>query len=286
MFALNDIFKETTLVKVGGEIDIVHILLSSVTMAGVDTIQSMSEIKETKSTLIKKIVSNSQQKKWTESALKINGIFKNYRHKNDPKETEEAIDHLQQSILQLLFAMESNSSVLVLSGTNPIEKKHLLPDEIRIPSEILFSSIQTKSINLPVVKNEIERKDVKRIIEVLSSKEYITYRDAQSEIENNSNFTNKTVKLIETAGRDLYRKNLKTLDLKENIVKAVPLSSKVIDLFFGKFPGILTEYGATVLTDYLKVSKTIPIYNCSNVWRDIFSSRINKLKTAANNKQK
>lgn len=248
-------------------VDTTHILLSALTMAGVDNIQSSSIPFLTETKLIRKINSKTFSKKWSKCNNNVSGITERYITRKSSDATKEAIRNVSHRISQLLYAMQTNSGILTFSPLNKMDNKDLLPLELIYPIDILYSSVQTQNANLPIVKLDLEKKELKRLVEVLKSKEFEIYKEAQMEIELNKNLTVKTVKRIEKAGKDLYVKNNKILNLRENLIKAIPLSSRVVDLFFGKIPGLLTEHSGKILTDYLKLNKTIPIYNCDSMLR-------------------
>lgn len=275
--ALHHIINESSLGKNDIPIDTHHLLLSALTMAGVDNIQSSSIPSTTKTKLITKIDSKTFSEEWSKCNSKIGVITEKYITNKSSKETKEAIGNVSHRISQLFYAMQTNSGILTFSPLNQIENKEHLPIELIYPVDILYSSVQTQNANLPIVKFDLEKKEFKRLIDVLESKEFNNYKEAQTEIELNRNLTIKTVKLIEKAGKELYTKNSRILNLRENLIKAIPLSSKVIDLFFGKLPGMLTEHSGKILTEYLKINKTIPIYNCDSMLTELLNYRLKKV---------
>ncbi|WP_459209091.1 hypothetical protein [Aquimarina rhabdastrellae] len=275
--ALHHVINESELGKNDIPVDIPHLLLSALTMAGVDNIQSSSIPSNTETKLITKIDSQTFSEEWSECSSKIRTITEKYISEKSSEETKEAVRNVSHRISQLFYAMQTNSGILTFSPLNRIDNKEVLPLELIYPIDILYSSVQTRNANLPIVKLDLEKKEFKRLIDILESKEFSYYKEAQSEIELNKNLTIKTVKLIEKAGKDLYTKNSKILNLRENLIKAIPLSSKVIDLFFGKLPGMLTEHSGKILTDYLKLNKTIPIYNCDSMLTELVNYRLKKI---------
>ena len=246
-------------------IDVPHFFFSAITMAGVDCIQSMLPFEETRTTLIKKIVKKYLITEWANCLMQVEENFKMYSLPKMSKKIERELFSLKHTTLQLLFAMKSNSSVLLISDFLTIKDKFQIPPELTMPFELLFSSIQSKNAQLPIVKYDLPKKDVRKLLEIISSKEFETYKEAQAEIEKNKKLTAKTINSIETAGKDLYRINKKFLTLKESVVKAVPLSPKVIELFFGKLPGILVEFASEILIEYLGINNTIPIYSADSI---------------------
>ena len=200
------------------------------------------------------------------------------KEKISEKDTNEGLDHFKHRVSQLLYSLKSNSSVLTFSNFFEIKFSEKLPLELIVPFNILSGSIQVKAASLPVIKYEAEKTDIRKFIEIIYSREFTNYKEAQTEIELNKNLTNKTVKLIERAGKELYFKNTNQLNLKDSIIKTIPLTSKIIELFFGKLPGILAEFSGNILSDYLKINRSLPIYNCGPVINEIHTSRINKIK--------
>ncbi|KAA9352788.1 hypothetical protein [Larkinella humicola] len=272
--ALHEVFNESPMAVKNQPIDISHFLLSALTMAGVDSIQSFGELSYSKTKLIKKNVSKLSRNEWSRCSEKVQDTFDKYRIPNISKEMDEEISSMSHRVSQLFYAMKSNSGILSFFEIGNIKNKHLLPPELALPLEILFLSIQIKTTNLPVLRYDIEKKDINKLIEVLNSKEFEVYSEAQSELETNSSITNKTINAIEKAGKDLYKKNIRILDIKESVIKTIPLTSKVIDLYFGKMPGILAEYGGKILIDYLGLNKTIPIYSCDTILTGMLKSRL------------
>jgi len=267
--ALDNMYNKGPFADKENSIDIPHVLLSALTMSGVDTISSMGEFQNSNTTLIKKITSKASVKKWSEIYQKSNSIIETYKTNVKDEKVKEELDGIKHKISQLLFALKTNSGIITFSNFTEINNKENLPLDLVIPFNILMQSIQTKSANLPVLKYETDKKDIKRFLTILESKEYNNYKDAQSEIELNQNLTSKTIRAIEVAGKDLYKKNLSHFEIKENVIKAIPLTGKIVELFFGKLPGILTDFSGTLLGDYLKLNKSIPIYNCEPIIENI-----------------
>jgi hypothetical protein len=288
--ALEHIFNKGPLVDKENVIDIPHVLLSALTMSGVDNISSMGKFENSNTTLVKSITSKSSAKKWNEVYTKTKNIIDAYKSDAKSGKVKKELDEVQHKISQLLFSLKTNSGIITFSNFTELKNKDILPIDIAVPLEILMSSIQTKSANLPVLKYETDKKDIRRFITILESKEFKYYKEAQSEIEQNQNLTSKTIKAIEIAGKDLYKKNISHIEIKENALKAIPLTGKVVELFFGKLPGVLTDFSATVVGDYLKLNKSIPIYSCEPIIKQIKMAslqaqvlKIHEIKKSKNN---
>jgi len=267
--ALDHYYNEGPFADSENQIDIPHVLLSALTMSGVDTISSMGKFQNSNTTLIKKITSKASSKKWSEIYRKSDTIIDAYKTNIKDDKVKDELDAIKHKISQLLFSLKTNSGIITFGNFTEIKNKESLPLDLIIPFDILMQSIQTKSANLPVLKYETDKKDIKRFLTILESKEYGNYKEAQSEIEQNQNLTSKTIRAIEVAGKDLYKKNLSHIEIRENALKAIPLTGKIVELFFGKLPGILTDFSGTLLGDYLKLNKSIPIYNCEPIIENI-----------------
>lgn len=257
-------------------LNVAHIILSSITMAGVDEIHTLGKFNSSDSKLIKKVLSDKSTEKWARIYQAVESIFAQYYHQKLTLESKKELDRFKNIIRSLFFAMQSNSGILTFSDIRNKIKKELIPIDVYLPVDILLGSINTIVANLPVIKQDIEKRDIQKLIDVLQSNEFRIYKEAHTEIEKNLSLTTKHVRTIEFAGKQLQKKYFNLLQLKEGIVKALPLTSKVVELFFGKLPGMLSDYSSNIILEYLKLNKTVTIYNCENVMKHIITSSIRK----------
>lgn len=261
------------------KIDVPHVFFSAITISGVNQIISFDFPKESNTKLITGLISESDKDKWQKATDKVNELMMFY-HPNTDREEYSSVSY---RLSNLLFAMETKSSILQMFGNSLFGNLNKLNPEVAIPISTIEKSIQHANAQLPVIKSDINKVDIERLFEVLESKEFGIYKEAQDEISLRDNLTSKTIARIEKAGKDLYRSNLSTMEIKESMINSIPLTSKVVELFFGKLPGILTEFSSKFLTDYLKGGKSLAIYDCSNIMTEQLKKRIN---TNANNMTK
>lgn len=250
-------------------IDLSYLLLSATTMAGVDNIFS---IKKVESSFIKKEVSEKQAEKWAKSVRKVDNAVSKYNNGSLSEEDDEELRHMGSILGDLAYAMETNTGMLIFSELNKYSYK--LPIELRVLTEILFKSIQKTEASLPIVQMNVEKKDIQRLLDIMASKEFTFYKEAQSEINSNDTVSDKMVKNIEKTAQQLYRKNSKILSLKEGIIETIPFSASIVELFFGKLPGIFTEYVAKKLTSKSNSSKSITLYNCRPVLNEVIRASL------------
>ncbi len=282
--ALNEVINNTMLPKNGDKIDIPHLLLSVLTMAGVDSIESIGSIQNSDTKLVKNILTQKSVSKWAEIYKKTQKSFELFKRDEASAEINRALEDIKHKVNQLLFSLNTNSGILSFIEFQKDNYEQLLPLEVVLPLRILNESIQSKKINLPIAVYEVEKIDVKRFVSVLESKEFYFYKEAQAEIEQSNTLSDKTIGLIENAGKELYRKNRNLFNMEDKVVKMVPLTSKVVELFFGKLPGILIEFSGNLLSDYLKINKSIPIYNCGFLLEELTSNRLRNIDDSMNNK--
>jgi hypothetical protein len=283
MAAMNEVCNNVMLPEKFTTIDVPHLLLSALTMAGVDTVYSMGNLSNSETKLVKKIATKTSEKKWGQVNDMTYNAFESLKVDIKNKEVISELDKLKHKVSQLLFSMKTNSGILTFDNFVEIKHENKLPFELVIPLKMLLQSIQTKSALLPVLKYEVDKIDVRRFIEILESREFYSYKEAQSEIELSTSLGDKTIKLIEKAGKDLYKKNSAQLNLRENLIKAIPMSSKVIEIFFGKLPGIMTDFAGNILGDYLKINKSIPIYYCGDIFNQLIRTRIEQKNRSMEN---
>ncbi|MFA6060392.1 MAG: hypothetical protein WC756_19485 [Taibaiella sp.] len=125
-------------------LDLTHIILSVVTMAGVDSIHSIGNMNDTNTKLVKKILSEKSTVKWAICHDKISTIFNSYKNEASTKDEKDSLNSFSHFVTSLFYGMETNSGILLLSDPSKELKKDLLPLEIRLPSEVLINSIQER----------------------------------------------------------------------------------------------------------------------------------------------
>src|ERR1700733_6349181 len=91
------------------QFDITHIVLSAIAMAGVDSIYSMIEIKSSDTKLIKDVISTDSIEKWDTCVRKVNDVFTIYKQPNLNEAEYNQINYFSYLIIDLLFAVETNS---------------------------------------------------------------------------------------------------------------------------------------------------------------------------------
>ncbi len=269
--AFNDVLNMPQLKGDLPQIDFPHILFSAVTISGVNQILSFDFPKESNTKLIKRLVSESEKEKWQKANEKVNELMEFYHPGIDKEEYSSASYRLSN----LLFAMETKSSILQMFRSNLFGDLDKLNPEVAIPISAIEKSIQHANAQLPVIKYDINKIEVERLFEVLESKEFSFYQEAQEEISLMGNLNHKAIDRIEKTGKDFYRSNLSTIDIKESMINSIPLTSKVVELFLGKLPGFFTEFFSKILSDYLKENKSLVVYDCSNIITEQLTKRIN-----------
>jgi hypothetical protein len=200
-------------------IDIPHILFSALTMSGVDEINSIGPLQYSKTTLLSKIVKQTAIKQWTDAYEKTEPIFNGFKNDLKDKKVNDELDVIRYKLIHLLFALKTNSGILSFGYSTEIKHNELLPLELTVPLNILYTSIQTKVANLPVINLEVEKKDIRNLMDILLSKEFKNYKLAQSEIEQNKQLTNKTIRAIETTGKELYKKTFRICTSAKTLLK-------------------------------------------------------------------
>lgn len=286
LFTANYLVSEVAELDKNENVDLPHILLSTLIMSGVDSITTFGKIDNTETKLITKGISKKELKRWCDIQGRVNTIISNYNPKTNAEKKFSGIDEFEHKLGQLLFALETNSGILSYSDFAQNDNLHEVPKELAIPYKILNDSILAKEILLPVPHYEVEKKDIRYLLDVIEGKEFANYRQAQSEIEKSHRFDQKVIKSIESAGKDLFKKNSNYFVMRDNTIKAIPLTGKVVEMFFGKLPAIVSDYAGTLLSDYLKINKSIPIYNNGKIVFDVVTGILkDQVVKAANDKE-
>lgn len=248
-------------------VDTTYFFLSAIAMSGVDYIYSMTSLFNTYSKLVRSKVKDDLIHDWFKCFQQVNGSFNNFRSPKMSKRQQHSLFFYEVTTMQLLFALKNNSSVLIIKSLDSLVDEQSVSPELKLPYDFLRKSTQFNYAQLPIVRYDMQKKDIRKLLDVIASKEFESYKEAHSEIERTNKLTSKVIRPIEAAAKDLLKKNTDLLCSRESVLKAIPLIPEVIESFFGKLPGVLAEQSGKLLTDYLKSKRSIPIYSADSISR-------------------
>lgn len=276
-----EILNHRFFVEKAGNIDFYSILGGHLIQCGVEKIITWDS-EETRTKKFKYLndkISYYKDSKFTEIYERTNALFRFYIREYDPiSENHKDIYKVESFLGELFFSIEMNSSFPILLGFPNIQKiKNKVPIELYKPLEFLFNSIKQEEITLPTAYRILNKNDIMSFRKVVESKKFKEYCDAHSEAENSRSKIHKTVSNIKAVGKSLYVNNSRFLTLNKTILSTLETGSKLIDLFAGKLPSILSEYSVKLLSNFSNSEKRVVFYDCTSIHDGLIKDRIKLL---------
>jgi len=177
---------------------------------------------------------------------------------------------LGEFIIDLMFAMEHKTSLMTLLPFPNMENiREMIPAELFFPIKNLMSSFEPSFPNLPFPKLSIQSRNLRRFEQILRSDLFSIYSSQHSNLEINSVNKKLAFKGIVNSGKNVLQRNLDALQLKNLTISVLPVTTKLIDIVFGKLPGILADYSASLLSDYIKNDRRIVVYQMNSVFDNL-----------------
>jgi hypothetical protein len=164
----------------------------------------------------------------------------------------------QTFLIEIVLSMKMNKSIVSMlkrPDLNDIRDK--IPPDLYFPIKNLIGGLERVSPELPLLSYSISAKDVSIFYELINSELFTSYALAHSQLESNHGSVNY---VIET-GTNFYRKNIELLELKKLSIDLLSLTPKLIDSFFGKIPGHITDFFAKLFTEQLTKDRKVVIYD-------------------------
>ncbi len=181
------------------------------------------------------------------------------------EEESQKVVMIMSFVSDLIMAMKNNASVLNVSGIPSISKvKKDLPPELSIPIINIISQLKSTNVLLPVPSSTVEKDEVNRLRIILESNTFSTYAISHKNLEEAAIDKNKTIEDIKRKGLILLEKGKDILSSKCVSFNIIPVMPKIVDVAFGKFPGLLSQIAGDSAMQLLKNKKSIVIYQFSD----------------------
>jgi hypothetical protein len=182
---------------------------------------------------------------------------------------------LEAFLGDLMDAMESGSALLAISGApDQSELERLLPPELLLPIGHLLDSFEMVETPEIVPRSSLDREQLERFQQVLSSDVFSGYVSAQSALDEATRSLPVALDTAIKAGREVVKNNPTLLTLRRGSAGVLSVTPKLIDAAFGKLPGALAEAAAKLGISYLEDRKRVTVYDFREVIQRIFLSNL------------
>ena len=208
--------------------------------------------------------------------LLLQGVFENHLPQDYRSNNKYApVWALEHFLTDLCFAMQSKSSMVAVLGIPKIEPlKPLLPVELFLPVKSLLVALEPSGVEVPLPKRAIADDRVSLFVDLLKSDLFLSYSAAQSDLDFASIPKRNAIARVATKAKQIVKENLDAVRLKRTTVALLPITSKLIDLAFGKLPGTLAEYSTNLLAKMLNEQRRVVVYQFDLIFEEVIVDRI------------
>ncbi|MBK5458188.1 hypothetical protein [Peribacillus sp. TH27] len=169
-----------------------------------------------------------------------------------------AVANYKYFLKDIVLSMKLNKGVVSMLGRPDLNDiRDIIPPDLYFPLNNLFSNLETVSPELPLLSYSIPAKDVSIFYDLINTELFKNYALSHSQLESNHGSVNEVIQ----AGTNFYRKNIESLELKKLTMSLLSLTPKLVDSFFGKIPGHITDFFARLFTEQLAKDKKVVIYD-------------------------
>lgn len=276
--ALDAVVNLPSILKHVPKMDAENLFYACMIQSGVEEFEvpSLKGLSVKESSFLSERISLIPEETYLKCSESTKRIFKDYLpegYKIDDRYS--AIWSLEFFLTDLFLAFERKISIVrILPIPDLTKAEGLIPPELFYPVQNLLNAFDSETTTLPLPKSSISAKNVKEFQDIITSDLFSQYALAHQELDNNKLTKRKVISDITKAGHGLFQKYKRLLYLKNLAISSLPVTAKTIDLIFGKLAGILAEYAAGQLNNWLKNEKRIVLYHFYPTFQEIVLRRL------------
>lgn len=185
--------------------------------------------------------------------------------------------HLQFFLSDLIFAAQRGLAIGWVHPTlDPEAMKPLLKDEVYYPILDFLRSFDNLDLSIANHKSSVERRQVVLLEEILKAQLFLEYGTAHKQLASSLIRPGDAAQSVARAARNLALNYDQILRIKRIAVQLLSLSTKAVELFFGKLPGSLADFFRTHLDTALTEERRVVVYHFSPRFEEVFLDRLNR----------
>lgn len=274
--ALNDVVNLPPILEHFPKMDVENLFFSCMIQSGVEEFEISQDCPVKESKFLSERISFTPQKAYIKSHEIIRKIFTHHLPDNyERDETYSIIWRLESFLSDLFLSLERRTSmVCILPIPDLARADRLIPPELFYSFQNLLNAFDSENATLPLPRSSISSKNVKIFQGIIASDLFSQYTLTHKELDHNKLPEKKAILDITKAGRALFRNYKRPLYLKNLTISLLPVTAKMIDIIFGRLPGILSEYAVNRLNNWLKNDRRIVLYHFGPMFHEISSRRL------------
>lgn len=276
---VNEMVNEKLKVKMP-EVDVNGVFYASMIQAGIEKFEMVGNLSPSiKSEFLQSRILRLPDKNWHDAHDKVEASINRFFPDNDEhNDRHSSIVQLKVFLLDLMLAVQRKSSVVLMQPLPDMtDLQKVIPPELFVAINNLMSSIESESTKLPIPKDYVSPEHFQRFQEVICSDLFRRYTVHHEKFEDGRILKIDAKKEVELMGRTLLGSNRNLLKAKELTVSLIPVTSKIIDIVFGKLPGALSDFFGQQLSTWLKDDRRVVIYQLDPVISELVSRRFKSL---------
>jgi hypothetical protein len=137
--------------------------------------------------------------------------------------------------------------------------------------------MQSDQVNVAIPAVVVSPENIARFNEVVSSNLFRSYESDHEGLGENKTAITTAIKSIDRSSRLLSLKNPHLIKQKRLIITVLPITTKVIDIIFGRLPGVLAEFSTNLLLKWFHQERRIVVYRFDDVLGPAFEDRVERL---------
>lgn len=182
---------------------------------------------------------------------------------------------LELFLVDLLIAAKRKVSCVTFFESPDMSKaERQVPSGLLFPIRNLINSFESVTPSLPCPKSIVTLQDVNRFDNLINSDLFSNYISQHERLENLSNLKKNAINDIVESGKNVLQSNLDLLQLKDTTISVLSLTTTLIEVLFGKLPGVLADYSVTLMTKLFNDERRIVMYQLSSVFEEMLHSSI------------
>ncbi len=209
----------------------------------------------------------------------INDILQSHLIVNKNDENKQSLTILSFFLADLLYSLDTQSAfVATLPLPDIRDYQGILSPNILSVVGCLLSEIKSVNLHLPLPQFEIESSRVEVFQELLLSDIFALYSESHVALESSEVDEVAAQKNILAKAIEVRKRFVNTIDLKAATLSLIPVTTKLIDTFFGGWPASLANIFGDRLTSLLKKDKKIVIYDYGKSHYDMLMQHYSAIK--------
>jgi len=190
----------------------------------------------------------------------------------------DPVSKLHRFLVELLLAAHRKRNLIYFDQLPDFSTLvPFLSAELILPLRNLFSTFEHSAPFVAGTQSAIALPDLALFEELIATKVFREYESSHQSLDDNRVRRETAVEYVSQGTRRLVAENPRLLKTKRVAIALLPVTSKLIDITFGKLPGTLAGFFADALSAWIQEKRRVVIYQFGDLLEVTMSARLNEL---------